>query len=115
VARKIKNNMKKFNFIFGDRKMTDDNSISGVRTNRYALISIFIVLSSFLIQRILDNFFPNEPAVGSILFISLWVIAFIISVDGFIKKLIKNKAIDLYLLLLIVLILVSLVLLSIAG
>lgn len=107
--------MDKPTFRFGDKYEVVKNPTSKFNTNSYATISMVLVLISLFLKFILERVMGSESHVPVIVFIILWVIAFVIPFFFFTKKLFRLKEVDIYLLLLLVFLIVSFFTIAVTG
>jgi magnesium-transporting ATPase (P-type) len=91
---------------FGDKYEVIKNSTSKFNTNHIALISIFLIISSFSLQFILENSIV-EKIISLIIYRIIWFISLILPLFYFLKKLFKYKEVDIYLMTLILFIIAS--------
>ena len=91
---------------FGDKYEVIKNSTSKFNTNHIALISIFLIISSFSLQFILENSIV-EKIISLIIYRIIWFISLILPLFYFLKKSFKYKEVDIYLMTLILFIIAS--------
>ena len=107
--------MRQLTYKFGDKYEVIKSSSKKRNTNIFTVLSSFIVLLSFWLQRFLEKKLDADSNIPLIVFISLWIMAFIIPFYLFNKKLVRYRELDLYLLLFIIFLIVAFAVIGITG
>lgn len=108
AAKRVKHffDMSNIKYSIGDNYEVVRSSTKGLKTNYIAIISIFLILSSFLFQNTGGNSISGK-SVSAFIYQIIWFISFVLPLVFFTIKFFRYKEIDLYLVTLILLIMVS--------
>ena len=107
--------MRKLTYKFGDKYELIKSSPNKRKTNIFPVLSILIVLLSFGLQRFLEKNLEADSKIPNVALISLWIIAFIIPLYLFNKKLVRYRELDLSLLIFIIFLLISFTVIGFTG
>ncbi len=89
--------MSKFRFRLGDKHSIGEKVPTKYKTDSYALISFFLLFLGILFERIFKSNCDRNSIIPVISTTSFWVVSMLLVGYIFIKKIVKVKEVDLFL------------------